>query len=342
MRRGGAQEARVANGSGRRDGSQDKTFPNALTPSIKCHRVFGRTLSSSSSSSPPRVPSSMANVVHVAHQGHPHAAVAPHQLPGAVAIHEATRNQDFEALALLLEEDPSLIHAEDVVGRSPLMMSSLRGHREVSAWLLDHGAPLDAVDVNKRSAMYNAASYGFVEVVKLLMERGADPSIGDCEGNVPIIAGRCCVGRSMRRVGWEGGREDGVGKVKRGWRTRDVWLFVFMCFLHTFRRCLPIPFLLLLLKNLVHSITHSLTPIPPSPPLSPPRQLPTTATSTASATCSISNKATTRTTSTGKANDVGQVSTSPVRQAIPRLPSYSSRWALIRPLLIVKGLPLWI
>jgi|EP00624_Nannochloropsis_granulata_P002687 ankyrin repeat protein len=126
-------------------------------------------------------------------------AVAPHQLPGAVAIHEATRNQDFESLALLLAEDPSLIHAEDVVGRSPLMMSSLRGHVDVSAWLLDHGAPLDAVDVNKRTAMYNAASYGFVEVVKLLMERGADPSIGDCEGNVPIIAGRCLEGRGVER-----------------------------------------------------------------------------------------------------------------------------------------------
>jgi len=136
------------------------------------------------------------------------AAVAPHQLPGAVAIHEATRNQDFEALALLLEEDPSLIHAEDVVGRSPLMMSSLRGHVEVSVWLLDHGAPLNAVDVNKRSAMYNAASYGFVEVVKLLMERGADPSIGDCEGNVPIIAGMCVEGEE--RGGWE---------EERGWRT---------------------------------------------------------------------------------------------------------------------------
>lgn len=129
-------------------------------------------------------------------------AVAPHQLPRAVAIHEATRNQDFEGLALLLEEDPSLIHAEDVVGRSPLMMSSLRGHVEVSAWLLDHGAPLDAVDVNKRTAMYNAASYGFVEVVKLLMERGADPSIGDCEGNVPIIAGRS-LGMERGSVKWE-------------------------------------------------------------------------------------------------------------------------------------------
>jgi hypothetical protein len=29
-----------------------------------------------------------------------------------------------------------------------------------------------------------------VQVVKLLMERGADPKIGDCEGNVPIIAGK--------------------------------------------------------------------------------------------------------------------------------------------------------
>jgi len=148
------------------------------------------------------------------------AAVAPHQLPGAVAIHEATRNQDFKALALLLEEDRSVIHAEDVVGRSPLMMSSLRGHVEVSVWLLDHGAPLNAVDVNKRSAMYNAASYGFVEVVKLLMERGADPSIGDCEGNVPIIAGVCVEGEE--RGGWE---------EERGWRTsrRLYWCTSFVC-----------------------------------------------------------------------------------------------------------------
>jgi len=115
---------------------------------------------------------------------------APHQLAGAMAIHEATRNKDFVALDRLLNENKSLIHAPDVVGRSPLMMSSLRGHVDVCEWLLDHGAPLNAVDINRRSAMYNAASYGFVQVVKLLMERGADPKIGDCEGNVPIIAGK--------------------------------------------------------------------------------------------------------------------------------------------------------
>ena len=33
--------------------------------------------------------------------------------------------------------------------------------------------------------MYNAASYGFLDVVRLLTERGADPSIGDVEGKRP-------------------------------------------------------------------------------------------------------------------------------------------------------------
>ena len=31
-------------------------------------------------------------------------------------------------MSRLLEEDPALIHAPDVIGRSPLMMSALRGH----------------------------------------------------------------------------------------------------------------------------------------------------------------------------------------------------------------------
>ena len=53
---------------------------------------------------------------------------------------------------------------------------------------INHGANLNDVDMNKRTAMYNAASYGFLDCVKLLIDRGADATIGDIEGNVPIIA----------------------------------------------------------------------------------------------------------------------------------------------------------
>jgi ankyrin repeat protein len=112
----------------------------------------------------------------------PQPLLPPHQQPGAVAMHEATRNRDFEAMARLMTAQPQLIMSPDVVGRSPLAMACLRGHLEVAAWLLDKGADANGTDSNRRTALYNAASYGFTEVVVLLLGRGADPSIGDCEG----------------------------------------------------------------------------------------------------------------------------------------------------------------
>ena len=67
------------------------------------------------------------------------------------AIHEATRHQDYELLTRLLKNDPKLIHAQDDVGRTPLMMAALRGHDEISSWLLDHGSRIDQVRKLRRS-----------------------------------------------------------------------------------------------------------------------------------------------------------------------------------------------
>lgn len=118
----------------------------------------------------------------------PQPLLPPHQQPGAVAMHEATRNRDLETMGRLVEAHPQLIGSLDVVGRTPLSMACLRGHMEVAAWLLDRGADANATDSNHRTAMYNAASYGFTEVVALLLARGGDPSIGDVEGNTPLTA----------------------------------------------------------------------------------------------------------------------------------------------------------
>ncbi len=118
----------------------------------------------------------------------PQPLLPPHQQPGAVAMHEATRNRDLVAMARLVEAQPPVIASPDVVGRSPLMMACLRGHHDVVAWLLDRGASPNATDTNHRTALYNAASYGFTEVVALLLDAGGDPAIGDCEGNTPLTA----------------------------------------------------------------------------------------------------------------------------------------------------------
>jgi ankyrin repeat protein len=57
-------------------------------------------------------------------------------------------------------------------GSSPLEDASLAGFDAIVETLLDHGAP-----VNQTTALYGAASFGKVEVVRLLLERGANPAL---------------------------------------------------------------------------------------------------------------------------------------------------------------------
>jgi ankyrin repeat protein len=47
------------------------------------------------------------------------------------------------------------------------------GHLEVACWLLDHGADIDLADNGQRSAAFYAAKMGNVEMVQVLLARGA-------------------------------------------------------------------------------------------------------------------------------------------------------------------------
>lgn len=84
---------------------------------------------------------------------------------------------------------PNAIHDTDVKGKTHTGWTAL--HRaantlnphseEMVRLLLDHRADVNAVtgDLNKRTALHLAASVGNTKVVKLLLERGADPTLGD-------------------------------------------------------------------------------------------------------------------------------------------------------------------
>jgi len=72
-------------------------------------------------------------------------------------------------------------------------------HRaDLTTLLLDHGAPIDAVvqeelprgasrraNPYRRAALHEAAKKGNVECVRVLLERGADPTVRDSNGDVP-------------------------------------------------------------------------------------------------------------------------------------------------------------
>jgi cytohesin len=52
--------------------------------------------------------------------------------------------------------------------------------------MLKHGANPNAKDDNGWTPLHRAAYCGHVEIVMILLERGADPLIADNEGNIPL------------------------------------------------------------------------------------------------------------------------------------------------------------
>ena len=122
---------------------------------------------------------------HRPHSGFP--AWRPSDDPQEIldeALVWAAKNDRPEVMDFLRERgaDPDA----DPYRGTPLLWAAANGHRRAAAWLLDHGA-----DVNRRAtfggpshgqgvtALHLAAQNGNLEMVRFLLERGADPSIED-------------------------------------------------------------------------------------------------------------------------------------------------------------------
>jgi uncharacterized protein len=59
------------------------------------------------------------------------------------------------------------------------MCAAEGGHLEVVRWLVDQGAALDERSKDGQTALYVASEEGRTPVVRLLLERGADPTVAD-------------------------------------------------------------------------------------------------------------------------------------------------------------------
>ena len=94
-----------------------------------------------------------------------------------VDIHAAARLGMFERVKELVEGDPALVHARGGDGPTPLHFAS---SVEIAGYLLDHGAEIDARDVDHEStaAQYMVGHWPRrSEVARYLIARGAQPDI---------------------------------------------------------------------------------------------------------------------------------------------------------------------
>jgi ankyrin repeat protein len=121
---------------------------------------------------------------------------------GTTPLLRAARGADLPAIERLTAKG-ALIDLPQRDGITPLMAAVGAGARPIDTRgkfrtelealataeaLLDAGAAIDARDARGRTALHHAASVGYTDVAKLLVERGADVKTVDADGLTPLDA----------------------------------------------------------------------------------------------------------------------------------------------------------
>jgi ankyrin repeat protein len=91
-----------------------------------------------------------------------------------VTVHAAARLGLFDQLQNLVAENPSLVHAPGGDGQTPLHFASTV---EIAAFLLDHGAVIDALDVDHESTPAQYMIESRQEIARYLIQRGCKTDI---------------------------------------------------------------------------------------------------------------------------------------------------------------------
>ena len=98
---------------------------------------------------------------------------------GGSALSNATFFGHTDVVLALLDKMPELPSA---VGNELLLLAAGLGHREIADALLKKGVNVNARGIKDRTPIMAAAAFNKIELVRLLIEHGADVSVSDEEG----------------------------------------------------------------------------------------------------------------------------------------------------------------
>jgi uncharacterized protein len=102
-------------------------------------------------------------------------------------IWRAAKKGDLAEVERLVGQDPGLLDAGDAYCRTPLVLASEQGHVGVVRWLLDKGAAINERACNGITALSVACLSDRPLVVRLLLERGADPTMTTVGDWTPLM-----------------------------------------------------------------------------------------------------------------------------------------------------------
>ncbi|VDM95657.1 unnamed protein product, partial [Thelazia callipaeda] len=117
---------------------------------------------------------------------HHHARVDVFDENGRTALHLAAANGHLELTHLLLTSK-AFVNSKSKTGEAPLHLAAQNGRVKVITMLVqDHGAALEAITLDNRTALHFAARYGQLAVAQRLLALGANPNARDDKGQTPL------------------------------------------------------------------------------------------------------------------------------------------------------------
>src|SRR5258708_37803063 len=109
-------------------------------------------------------------------------------------IFEASSTGQSERVKVLLKQDRGLVNKFAPDGFYPIGLATFFGHKDTVELLIANGADVRMAARNdmKVTSLHAAAAGKWIEIAKILLERGADPNARQMSGYVPLheIAGQ--------------------------------------------------------------------------------------------------------------------------------------------------------
>jgi len=106
---------------------------------------------------------------------------------GGDEIHDAVKSGNLEKVKIFLQGNKDLMNQKDQQGKTPLHHAIETGHDHIAKYLIVQGADLDLKDENNDSLLHYAAFMGSLEIADMLLKKGVTSiNEGDKENMTPL------------------------------------------------------------------------------------------------------------------------------------------------------------